>query len=155
MSFVDSALPSATVGALERSFSPFYKALSALLAHRLRVTEAALSGGNPVADREMDSDAMAKWRSQERALTGFRSAFAQHPEELARWRIPTGFLAKTQSLRPGPGGCQRPWRNSAAAPGGADPRPRVQGGSTLFPGGRVIGFMRARWWLRSPRLLSW
>jgi CRP/FNR family transcriptional regulator, cyclic AMP receptor protein len=78
MSFVDSAPPSATVRALERSFvlsiprrrlnarlaeddgfaGRFYKALSALLAHRLRVTEAALSGGNPVADNEMGSDAL-------------------------------------------------------------------------------------------------
>jgi CRP/FNR family cyclic AMP-dependent transcriptional regulator len=78
MSFVDSAPPSATVRALERLFvlsiprcrlnarlaeddgfaGRFYKALSALLAHRLRVTEAALSGGNSVADTEMDSDAL-------------------------------------------------------------------------------------------------
>ncbi len=78
MSFVDSAPPSATVRALERSFvlsipcrrltaklaedegfaGRFYKALAALLAHRLRVTEAALSGSNPSSDGEMDAEAL-------------------------------------------------------------------------------------------------
>ncbi|HLK17410.1 MAG TPA: cyclic nucleotide-binding domain-containing protein [Bryobacteraceae bacterium] len=78
MSFVDSAPPSATVRATERSFvlsiprrrlnarlsedegfaGRFYKALAALLAHRLRLTEAAMSGSGPAAERELDSEAL-------------------------------------------------------------------------------------------------
>lgn len=78
MSFVDSAPPSATVRAMERSFvlsiprrrlsarlaeddgfaGRFYKALSALLAYRLRVTEAAMSGSNLAADTELDSESL-------------------------------------------------------------------------------------------------